>query len=291
MSKVSADIIESTKLDRASRHVYDIWELLKKAQLKSKWLSDSTRILISAWTGLAISPTILFVYRVLEQSGAVTDNVVRIIPTNDRLVTTVTIRPGSGLLLSCFFLSDTATVRRGDCYVNAALTNSKDAVTIDMLCEGYVTSQCGIEWPDFINENSVAGFGSLKTITGANPAAGAEVSDTVPANARWKLRAIKVTFVASAAVANRVINITFDDGTTVFLTLQDRTAITAGQTRAANANTFSVLPADTATDHYFVLPFDLWLSQGYRIKTVTTLLDVADDYGAPTYIVEEFLEE
>jgi len=171
------------------------------------------------------------------------------------------------------------------------LRNNKDSDNHDLLCQGHVTSMTGLHWPDGNDEHSVSGFGNLQSVTGTDPAAGVEISDAVPTNAKWKLRAIKFTLVTDATVITRTVSITLDDGTTVFLTLTSRTGQTATQTIGYNANTFGVIPADTATQFFFVLPFDCWLFQTWNIKTVTVNLQAGDNFGAPVYIVEEFLED
>jgi hypothetical protein len=63
------------------------------------------------------------------------------------------------------------------------------------------------------------GGGALRSIAGTTPGAGAEISETVPTGARWELLAFQATFVTSAAAANRVPQLTLDDGTTVYFRL------------------------------------------------------------------------
>lgn len=56
----------------------------------------------------------------------------------------------------------------------------------------------------------------VDVIVGANPAAGAEVSETVPAGETWCLLGVRVTLVTSATVATRQPILTLDDGTNIF---------------------------------------------------------------------------
>src|SRR4051794_36291420 len=55
---------------------------------------------------------------------------------------------------------------------------------------------------------------TTKTVTGPDPAAGAEILVTVPAGKWWLLRALRFTLVTSATVANRRPALTIDDGAT-----------------------------------------------------------------------------
>src|SRR3989304_2595527 len=76
--------------------------------------------------------------------------------------------------------------------------------------------------------------GLLVTRSGADPAAGAEVADTVPANARWRLWSVEAVLITSSDAANRNTALFIDDaGATVTrrLMLTDSTNQTASQTR------------------------------------------------------------
>lgn len=58
--------------------------------------------------------------------------------------------------------------------------------------------------------------GILKVVSGADPAAGAEVSDAVPAGKTWRLHGVLLQLVTSATAATRRTHLVLDDGTTVF---------------------------------------------------------------------------
>src|SRR5437879_938805 len=76
--------------------------------------------------------------------------------------------------------------------------------------------------------------GNLLTQSGTAPAPGAEIADTVPSGAIWRLSAIEVALVTSAAAANRLVNFIIDDAQatkTRRLLLTDTTAQTATLTR------------------------------------------------------------
>jgi hypothetical protein len=82
------------------------------------------------------------------------------------------------------------------------------------LLQGPVSSLQRIAWPGSLLLSSLDVAGILRSITGTDPAAGAEISETVPTGARWRLRALAATLVTSATVANRTVSLRVDDGTT-----------------------------------------------------------------------------
>ena len=138
-----------------------------------------------------------------------------------------------------------------------------------------------------------------------DPAAGAEVADTVPTGARWRLWAVEVVLVTDGTAANRNTAIFIDDaGSTITrrLLLTDTTNQTATQTRThhwspgTESNTAaSTSIVDGAITLLAKFPMSLQrgilLFAGYNIRTVTTGIVAGDNYGVARYIVEEWLEQ
>ena len=128
---------------------------------------------------------------------------------------------------------------------------------------------------------------STKTIT--VPAAGAEISYTVPAGKFWKLVAFKALLTTSSAVANRVPTLIFTDGTNEIYRNIGRTNIPGSQAVKLQAAQFPVLPADVANSlEYYVIPYNFVLGPGYVISTSTVAIDTADAYTAIFAIVYEY---
>lgn len=129
--------------------------------------------------------------------------------------------------------------------------------------------------------------GILKVVAGADPAAGAEVSDTVPAGKVWRLRGMILTLVTDATAATRRVHVTLDDGTTVFY----RRAANASQAASLTQNyVLAVGEQESAVrDTWTTDPLpEIDLPAGARIKTVTTNKQAGDNYGVTQYYVEEF---
>lgn len=132
-----------------------------------------------------------------------------------------------------------------------------------------------------------AGAG-LSVVTGTDPAANVEVSETVPANARWRLLALRVTLVTDATAANREVALQFDDGTTAYYT------VSAGANQAASlTRQYSAAPAGlrgaaaTGTDILIAAPSGVMLPAGHRIRTSTTNRQATDNFGAPLLLIQE----
>ena len=269
----------------------DTFNQLEKASLSGKWLTEHARLRISVWNSVTPAAIIFFCYRMLESNGSVSDHQIQITPTTDRAVTESDIRTGVGYLLNCFFTTETLTVRRGAIYARAVMRNDKDNNTIDYLCQGYVSSQSSPMWPDGNSEPSVGGQGLINTVIGTDPAAGVEISQTVPTNARWHVRGIQFTLVTAVAVATRRVVVVIDDGANEIFRFDSQSTQLASLTRNYKIADYKLQPADNGTFIYIAAPFDFELLQGYRIRTITENLQAADDYGAPVLAIEEWIEE
>jgi hypothetical protein len=132
----------------------------------------------------------------------------------------------------------------------------------------------------------------LRVVPIVAPAAGAELSLTVPGGSVWIPRALKATLVTSAAVATRSVNLQLSDGSTSLWHLF------AGATQVAGLTVVYSFVAgwDLATgtsgqgDVSCGLP-DMALPAGYVLSTHTNLLDVADQWSAGVVWVEEVLAQ
>lgn len=133
------------------------------------------------------------------------------------------------------------------------------------------------------------GPGLLRTITGTNQGAGVELSETVPAGARWQFISLKTLFTADANVATRTTSLTFDDGANIFNV--------SGGNNGTTANASSVLTFATGQPNVssqptnalgYPVPTPMYLGSGYRIKTQTASKQVGDTYTATQYVVREW---
>ncbi|MBA7545413.1 hypothetical protein ES705_37781 [subsurface metagenome] len=131
--------------------------------------------------------------------------------------------------------------------------------------------------------------GRIRSITGTDPAAGAEISETVPDRRRWRILAVRFSLTADATVADRVVHLTIDDGTNVIADICVTTAHAASITKVYNFSNFGSTQLNPTTCLYIPLP-PLPLMEGYHITTVTELMEAGDDFSAPQILVEEWID-
>jgi hypothetical protein len=135
--------------------------------------------------------------------------------------------------------------------------------------------------------------GILKPVTGTNPAAGAEISETVPTGKWWLLKSLSVLLVQGITQTPQPI-LTLDDGTNVFYEAfgasnAGAASTTARYTWAEGLQLTAHIGATTNVHANGSLPpGGILLPAGYRIKTVTVGIGANSDYGAPQLLVVEY---
>lgn len=200
---------------------------------------------------------------------------------------------GEGFLLSLRVSTTSTTLRRGNIYARVRVRRGADTAgpIVQTLLQGYLTSDTDLVWPEGRHEHAFAGHGLLRSITGTDPAAGVEISETVPTGRVWRLVSMRFALVADATVINRIPVVTLDDGTNVFFASQSSNALTASLSRNYTASAQGGKVTNETTEDAILLPPDLYLFQGWRIRTATTGLQAGDNYGAPQLMVEEWLQQ
>lgn len=198
----------------------------------------------------------------------------------DGVLTHVQLRATSSALLGGGVFAILEIVRGGSGAVQPLAT----------LLQGYVTTNARLAWPGSPILPSTAGAGRLRTITGTDQVAGVEITETVPAGVRWRLMSFTAILTTSAVVGNRAPSIIIDDGTTTAFQLGTNATVAAsggaGFTWAAGLGSFG----GTGNGNAGALPDPTIVGPGYRIRTQTGSFDVGDNWGAPRYLLEEFIE-
>lgn len=211
-------------------------------------------------------------------------------PNSNRTIATTTIALSEGWPLGFEVKASAGTPPFGAvwCLLELVRGQGAAAVAVESLGYGFVTANQPLQWPNGLNYLATDGPGQMRVIQGTTPGAGAEISETVPAGARWEVIAFSGQLVTSAAVANRVPVLTIDDGANIFFRGDSNFSQAASLTgkyhwaqgmMASMAAHIGALQAG--------LPGDLTLGPGCRIKTATTAIDVADQWSAVNYLVRE----
>lgn len=181
-------------------------------------------------------------------------------------------------------------IRRGECYIKVTLIHEAEILAV--LSSAYVTDSKSITWPPGIFEGSTEGPGLVRLVTGTDPAAGAAVSEAVPANARWRLLSILITLATDATVLDRRFYLAIDDGATEFFR-----SYSAAVQAASLARSYNLFPQATREAAFIYnsiqmpISSDLFMFQGWRLLGNAVNIQAGDDFAAPILVVEEWIEE
>ena len=155
---------------------------------------------------------------------------------------------------------------------------------------GYISDTSPLLFPGGKNESSIEGPGLIRSITGTNPAAGVEISETVPTGARWRIICFKATFVADATATTRGPRLSFDDGSLAYFTAGTFTSITASTTFIHSWAAVGQEDNSAASATVQCIPSDLILAAGHRITSSTVSIQAGDNWDAPQLLVEEWIQ-
>ena len=179
-------------------------------------------------------------------------------------------------------------VKRGELYVRVSL--QVDGVDAALLFAGYITDTSTPIYPNGKVESSISGPGFMRSITGTNPAVGAEISETVPAGARWKLHALRFELVTDGNAANRGVLLDLGNGADTYHATRQHDIQILSLTRQYNYSLQTYfLAAVNFSEFHNILP-DIIMPAGHVLKTVTGSIQAGDNYGAPQLLVEEWIE-
>lgn len=232
--------------------------------------------------------------RLLLADGTISPFAFTHTPATDRSASLESFQLAEGYLLSAVVFPTSGTPRRGQTFVEIGFLRGKTttAAAVDVLAKDYVAVAEPLAFPGSPIHSSLEGSGAIRSITGTDPAAGVEVSEAVPTDARWRVLTVLWELVADATVANRQPQLQLTDGATVLSKTRALTAQTASQTRIYNysLNYPDNTPSQTAGEYQSFLPINM-LAAGFIISSDTTSLQAGDNYGAPQLLVEEWLED
>lgn len=231
--------------------------------------------------------------RVLRLDGSISPLTDPHIPNTDRTEATTQHAIGEGWLQHVNVRAVAGTPRRGQCFIVVDIVRGQtNAVApLGIVLQGYAKDTTGLAWPGSPLIDSPDGPGVILSLAGADPAAGAEMSETVPTNARWRLLGVDIPLVTDATVANREVVLTIDDGANIVAEIASGTSHVASTTRRYSfARNVQRGAGATALTVNAPIP-DAILMGGYRVRTVTTNLQAADNFGAPRLWVEEWIED
>lgn len=197
----------------------------------------------------------------------------------------------------CFILSAGAslansTAKRGQVFLQCFVVRNitADVLTLWTLLSEYLTTNFRPSWPNGQIATPQEGFGNLRSITGTVPGVGNDISETVPTGVRWKLIALSGILTTSATVANRNVSCQLDDGVNTYFTSPSYFSETANSTFGYTLQQLSNSATITGGNIPLQIPPEIVLSAGHRIRTRTQGLQAGDQFSAPQYLVEEWVD-
>src|SRR5713101_7361481 len=179
----------------------------------NEYITVDDVMVLSFWSPTA-SSTVRLSVRIQTPDGQVDVRLEeKAAQTTGTAAQTITLRNMEGFLLSASATSPDAP--HGQVFVTLELyrgRGSSDVTRGAVLLSGYPDELRAIGYPESPVQSSLDGRGLMRIVTGAVPAAGAEISDAVPAGRQWIVRGGRFQLTASVAVATRIVSVVVDDG-------------------------------------------------------------------------------
>lgn len=214
-------------------------------------------------------------------------------PATDRSASTSFVGLPPGWLLNAQIVVSAGSPFTGQTFARLSLVHGQSSIADELatLCADYITAKQPLSYPGSGVLDATDGAGALRSITGSVPAAGAEISETVPTGARWELISFEADLVTSAVAGNRQPRLILDDGTNTFYQVADNINEVASNTyRNIWAQGMTTGLAAIFNVVREAIPVGIRLGAGFRIRTLTTAIDVGDQYASPKYLVREWIE-
>jgi hypothetical protein len=230
--------------------------------------------------------------RLIATDGSINTIRAELAPTSDRIASTTIANAREGWLLHGHVRVLAGAPSLGRCFVRVEVVRGRtgDVTPLMTLAQGNVGELSNLAWPQQLTAAPGDGRGFIRNLTGTDPAAGAEWSETVPTNARWRLISARASLVTDATVPVRTATVIIDDGTTTVFSMP------ATATQAASLTFtyeyFGAGSAGYASGSLIVLPLppDIVLAPGWRIRSSTGAIVAGDNWSAPQILVEEWIE-
>lgn len=231
--------------------------------------------------------------RTWTQRGGIQRHEFKAVAPSNR-VPVIAVKPiGDGFLLDITARVTVGTPLWGQtsCIVDLVQGLSGEQQPLTTLLAGYLTANNPLFGPVDVPFTFVDGPGAVRVIVGTTPGAGVNITETVPAGARWELVSFTAVLVASAAVATRSPMLILDDGANVYCnSLQNGTQAASTTWSYGWSIGMQNFVTMNSNDQHTGLPADNRMLAGHRIRTFTQALQAGDQYNAPVYLVREWLE-
>lgn len=124
--------------------------------------------------------------------------------------------------------------------------------------------------------------------TGTDPAAGVEVSITVPSTEVWDVMGVHLTLATDATAGTRWVRLSAENATTRFMFLAAPAGQAASLSRSYSfVDTGYTLDASSPGSQIIGMPL-LTLGPGWKINTLTQNIQAGDNFAAPVLYVVRY---
>lgn len=213
--------------------------------------------------------------------------------TADRVANTFTFNIGQGYLLNAVAFVSSGAPKRGQTYIKLEAIRGANLTPLVLapLLQGYVTANQNLGYPGSPLQGSFEGDGFTRFVSGTQPAAGNEWSETVPTGARWELLNLAVDLTTNGTPADRLAVLGCRNAGQLFFRSPQTRVIPAGRTIRNYWTTAAAVNPSVKDDVPVAqLAPGLQLHAGHTFDSGTSNLQAGDAYGAPFYQVREWLE-
>lgn len=236
--------------------------------------------------------TLTIVGRFLSLEGEIRPFVETHTPNTDGTQKVSDFRSGEGWLLNIAVYASAGTPSTTNCFVMLRVIRGLLGATQELatIVQGYCTASQRVAWPGspVATTTTAAASGTVRVITGTTPAAGAEISETVPAAVVWHVLAIHTKLTTAAGGGARYAQLAIDDGAHVYFESDPPINLGGGTYYDFNSGS-GVQRLTSAYDQLaWTMPVFLKMAAGHRIRTSTVALAVGDQWSTPYILVEQF---
>jgi len=166
---------------------------------------------------------------------------------------------------------------------------SGDATRGQVLMSGYPSAVDAFGYPNSEPDQALDGRGLANVVAPANPIAGADYVIVVPAGVNWIVRSLRFQLVTAVAVANRQVDLRIDDGAGHIFADLAAPAVQAASLTGLYTWATGLNPQSTNNIQQQGLPAEMRLAGGWRILTVTTAIQAADQFSGAAIELETFI--
>lgn len=228
-----------------------------------------------------------------DMGGEVKDIAIFVSPTSDRVISTSQQIIGGGFILSLAASLLSGHAKRGQCYCRASVRNSLSgqALPIAQLLGGYVFDGFMPSFPFGPIEDPTSGRGFICDYIGTNPAPGNLPLETCPAGALWRVISFRCSFTTDGNAGNRFPYLSIAGPDHFPFLSQPAIAQPASTSITYSWTGVSQGIAPVANPYVIAIPPNIFMRKDWFFSVNNdTGAGAGDDWGAPQFTVEEWIE-